>query len=193
MNDSPKEAPGDSGRFTVLSRLLHWSMAAMVLAMLVIGATMVTSLLDYHRLVSIHRPLGILILVMVMVRFVNRRINKPPSFLPTMSRKERLAATASEYALYTLLFVTPLVGWAMLSSGSYPIVLWGGLHLPPILPANPTVYWALRKAHTLLAYGLFATFLAHLGAVLFHTLVLRDGLLGRMALWPKSIGISFRK
>jgi len=40
----------------------------------------------------------------------------------------------------------------------------------------------LRQAHTLLAYLLFMTFLAHLGAVLFHTLILRDRLLKRMAL-----------
>jgi cytochrome b561 len=39
----------------------------------------------------------------------------------------------------------------------------------------------LRRAHTLLAYLFFATFLAHLGAVLFHTLVVRDSLLKRMA------------
>jgi cytochrome b561 len=32
---------------------------------------------------------------------------------------------------------------------------------------------------------LFATFLAHLSAVLFHTLIIRDGLLRRMALWSR--------
>ena len=52
-----------------------------------------------------------------------------------------------------------------------------------ILPANPALYAVLRQAHTLLAYLLFMTFLAHLGAVLFHTLILRDRLLNRMALW----------
>ena len=77
----------------------------------------------------------------------------------------------------------PLVGWGMLSAGHYPIVMYGPLHLPPILPANPALYAVLRQAHTLLAYLLFMTFLAHLGAVLFHTLILRDRLLKRMALW----------
>ncbi len=55
---------------------------------------------------------------------------------------------------------------------------------PPILPANPTLYAVLRKTHTILAYLLFVTFLAHLGAVLFHTLIVRDGLLKRMVIWP---------
>jgi cytochrome b561 len=78
----------------------------------------------------------------------------------------------------------PLVGWGMLSAGHYPIVMFGPVHLPAILPVNPTLYAVLRKTHTILAYLLFLTFLAHLGAVLFHTFIIRDGLLNRMALWP---------
>jgi cytochrome b561 len=46
------------------------------------------------------------------------------------------------------------------------------------------LYAVLRQSHTILAYLLFATFLAHLSAVLFHTLIVRDRLLDRMALWP---------
>jgi cytochrome b561 len=55
-----------------LSRLLHWTMAAMIATMLCIGVAMVASLANYHTLVSIHRPLGIAILILVVVRFVNR-------------------------------------------------------------------------------------------------------------------------
>ena len=83
-------------QFTAFSRLLHWTMAAMVLTMLCIGVAMVASLANYHVLVSIHRPLGIAILILVVVRFVNRLLNPPPPFPATMSRAERLAATASE-------------------------------------------------------------------------------------------------
>jgi len=43
----------------------------MVLTMLCIGVAMVASLANYHVLVSIHRPLGIAILILVVVRFVN--------------------------------------------------------------------------------------------------------------------------
>jgi cytochrome b561 len=38
----------------------------------------------------------------------------------------------------------------------------------------------LRQAHTILAYLFFLAFIAHFGAVLFHTLIVRDGLLSRM-------------
>jgi cytochrome b561 len=170
-------------QFTAFSRLLHWTMAAMVLTMLCIGVAMVASLADYHVLVSIHRPLGIAILILVVVRFVNRLLHRPPPFPTTMSRAERLAATASEYSMYGLMFVLPLVGWGMLSAARYPIVLCGSLHLPPILPHDVMVYAVLRKAHTVLAYLFFLTFLAHFGAILFHTLIVRDGILKRMAPW----------
>jgi cytochrome b561 len=42
----------------------------------------------------------------------------------------------------------------------------------------------LRESHTILACLLFLAFLAHLGAVLFHTLIVRDRLLSRMLPWP---------
>jgi cytochrome b561 len=158
-------------------------MAAMVLTMLCIGVSMVVSLADYHVLVSIHRPLGIAILILVVIRFANRLLNPPPPLPATMSRAERLAATASEYTLYGLMFALPLVGWSMLSAARYPIVLYGSLHLPFILPHNAMLYAVLRKAHTILAYAFFLTILAHFGAILFHTLIVRDGILKRMVPW----------
>ena len=171
-------------QFAVFSRILHWLMAAMLLAMLFIGVSMVTSLGNYHRLVAIHRPLGIMILILAAIRLVNRLCTTLPPFPPTMSVLERKIAHCSELLLYALMFALPLVGWGMLSAGHYPIVMFGPVHLPPILPANPTLYAVLRKTHTLLAYLLFFTFLAHLGGVLLHTLIIRDRLLDRMALWP---------
>jgi cytochrome b561 len=170
-------------QFPAFSRLLHWTMAAMVLTMLCIGVAMVASLADYHVLVSIHRPLGVAILILVVVRFVNRLLNPPPPLPATMSRAERLAATASELTMYGLMFVLPLVGWGMLSAAYYPIVLFGSLHLPSILPHNVMLYAVLRKGHTILAYLFFLTFIAHFGAILFHTLIVRDGLLKRMVPW----------
>ena len=170
-------------QFTLFTRLLHWTMAAMVLTMLGIGVTMVASLTNYHVLVSIHRSLGIAILVLVVVRFVNRQLSPLPPFPDTMSFAVRRVAWASELLMYGLMFVLPLVGWGMLSAARYPIVLYGPLQLPPILPHNIVLYSVLRKAHTILAYLFFLTFLAHFGAILFHTLVARDGLFWRMAPW----------
>ncbi|HEX9461128.1 MAG TPA: cytochrome b [Alphaproteobacteria bacterium] len=172
--------PSDA-QFTPLSRILHWTMAVLVLAMLFIGIGMVASLNDYHRLISIHRPLGIVILVLVAVRLVNRLLNPPPPLPDAMPGWQRFAAHASHIVLYALMFGLPLVGWAMLSAARYPIVLYGSLQLPPILPHDVALYALLRTTHTVLAFLLFATFLAHLGAALMHALIFRDGVFQSMA------------
>jgi cytochrome b561 len=158
-------------------------MAAMVWTMLGIGVAMVASLADYHVLVSIHRPLGVAIWILVVIRFVNRQLTAIPPLPATMSRAERLGAWGGEMAMYGLMFLLPLVGWAMLSAARYPIVLFGTVHLPFIVPHNAMLYALLRKAHTVLAYLFFLAILGHIAAVLFHTLVVRDGMFQRMAPW----------
>lgn len=169
-------------QFPAVSRLIHWAMAVMILAMLFIGAGMVTtSTARYSELVSIHRPLGIAILALVLVRIVNRWISPPPPLPESVPPLQRFAAQASHLALYGLMIAMPLIGWGMLSAAGYPIVLYGPLQLPPILPQNAGLYAGLRSAHAVLAYLLFATVLLHLGAALFHSLIRRDGVLESMA------------
>jgi cytochrome b561 len=131
-------------RFPMASRLLHWTMAAMVLAMLFIGIAMVGSLADYHRLVAIHRSLGILILLLVALRLANRLIRPAPPLPLDMPGILRFAAHASHVLLYALMVALPLVGWAMLSAAGNPVVLIGARHLPPISAAE-------RCAHAVLA------------------------------------------
>lgn len=177
-------------KFNLAARLLHWSMAVMVIAQFFIGVTMIAALSYYPLLLAIHRPLGIAILVFAIVRLVNRLTRRLPPFLATMGPLERRIASYSEYLLYGLLLVQPLIGWAMLSAAQSPVVLVGALHLPAIAPHNIALYAALRTAHTVAAYLLFATFIAHICAVLFHTLALRDGILRRMSLWPSRNGQS---
>jgi cytochrome b561 len=166
--------------FPLLSRFLHWLMAALILAMLFIGVAMVSSLSDYHRLVSIHKPIGILILILVAIRLVNRLFNPPPPLPAGMPGILRFLAHASHWLLYALMFAMPLIGWGMLSAAGYPIQLIGSFHLPPILPHDAALYAILRPLHTVLAFVLFATFLVHLGAALTHALVFRDGVFESM-------------
>ena len=184
MTAETKETISAPKRFALPSRILHWLMAPMVIAQLLIGVTMIASLSYYPLLLAIHRPLGVLILAFAVVRLANRLTHRLPPFLATMSPAERRIASWSEYLLYALLLVQPLVGWAMLSAARFPITFVGPLRLPGIAPHDIDLYGVLRQAHNVLALLLFLTFTAHVCAVLFHTLVLRDGLLDRMALWP---------
>ena len=66
--------------FPLLSRVLHWLMAVMILTMLFIGLFMASSVgPDYHRLVTLHRPLGIAILMLAILRVANRLRSSVPT------------------------------------------------------------------------------------------------------------------
>ncbi|MDG6095596.1 cytochrome b/b6 domain-containing protein [Acetobacter sp. AN02] len=122
---------------------------------------------------------GGVILLLAVVRLVNRlRISAPglPRDLPPAMA---FAARISHVLLYVLMFALPLVGWGMLSAGDYPVPPSGpALRLPPVLPHDPAVWAGLRSAHTVLAFALIV--LVHLGAALFHGLIRRDGVLESM-------------
>jgi cytochrome b561 len=169
-------------RFTPLQRLLHWLMAICILAMLFIGVGMESTIKPtYLTLVSIHKPLGIAILVLALIRLVVRLRTGAPSLPADLPEPMKLGAYLSHYALYILMICMPLIGWGMLSAASYPVVLFGGTHLPPILPLNDSLHALLWDAHFYLAFAFFALVLLHIAAALFHALVRRDGVFEAMA------------
>jgi cytochrome b561 len=169
-------------RFTVLQRLLHWVMAVCILAMLFIGVGMVSTITPiYLTLVSIHKPLGATILLLALIRLAVRLRYGAPPLPPDLPEAMKLAAHLSHYTLYALMIGMPLIGWAMLSSAAYPVVLFGGVRLPPILPQSDSLHALLWGAHFYLAFALFALILLHVAAALFHALVRRDGVFETMA------------
>jgi cytochrome b561 len=177
-----------SAQFSLLQRILHWLMAAMILAMLFIGIGMVSTLSPrYKILVDIHKPLGVCILILAVLRlWVRWRRGTPP--LPTdLPGWQIVAAKASHWLLYALMLALPLIGWAMLSAGGYPVVVWPGINLPAVVHHDDYVYAMLRSAHTNLALLLFATVLIHLAAALFHALVRCD------EVFPSMAGFNLRK
>lgn len=168
--------------FTFLQRTLHWLMAACILTMLFIGVGMVSSVAPkYLTLIGIHKSLGIVILALALIRLGVRWRYGAPALPADLPEPLKLAAYLSHYLLYALMIGMPLLGWAMLSAANYPIVLFGGLHLPAITPQSERLHTLLWDAHFYLAFVFFALVLMHLAAALFHALVRRDGVFQSMA------------
>jgi len=168
-------------RFTPLQRTLHWVMAVCILAMLFIGVGMVSTVAqDYLTLVNIHKPLGILILILALIRLVVRLAYGAPPLPLDLPEPMKLAAYLSHYALYALMIAMPLIGWAMLSAADYPVTVWPGVWLPQIVPQSASLHTLLWNAHFYLAFLFFALILMHLAAGLFHALIRRDGVFDAM-------------
>ena len=171
-----------SQRFTPLQRALHWLMAACILTMFFIGVGMVSTIATkYLPLIAIHKTLGVIILVLALIRLgVRLRYGAPP--LPAdLPEPMKLAAHLSHYVLYGLMIAMPILGWAMLCAANYPVVLFGGIHLPAITPPSAGLHTWLWDAHFYLAFVFFAVVLLHLAAALFHALVRHDGVFQTMA------------
>jgi cytochrome b561 len=172
---------GTSRPFTLLQRLLHWVMAVCILAMFFIGVGMVSTVMPkYVPLLATHKSLGIAILLLALIRLGTRLCYGAPSLPIDLPEPMKLAAHLSHYALYALMIGMPLIGWAMLSAGGYPVVLYGGIRLPPIAPHSDSLHAVLWGAHFYLAFAFFALVLLHIAAALFHGLVRRDGVLESM-------------
>jgi cytochrome b561 len=170
--------------FTPLQRLLHWVMAICILAMLFIGVGMVSTVMPkYLPLVSTHKSLGITILALALIRLAVRLRYGAPALPADLPEPMKLAAHLSHYALYGLMLGMPLLGWGMLSAGAYPVVVFGNVYLPAILPQSDSLHTWLWDAHFYLAFAFFALVLMHLAAALFHGIVRRDGVFQTMAPW----------
>jgi cytochrome b561 len=169
-------------RFTSLQRLLHWIMAICILTMLFIGVGMVSTVMPkYLPLISAHESLGVTILVLALIRLAVRLRYGAPALPASLPEPMKLAAHLSQYVLYALMIGLPLIGWAMVSTADYPIVLYGGIRLPTILPQSDSLHTLLWDAHFYLAFAFFALVLLHLAAALFHAFVRRDGVFETMA------------
>ena len=113
---------------------------------------------------------------------VTSKARSPTSALFPRRSHGLFRCAGSTAAANAMLLAQPgRVGHAV--GGAIPIILQGPLHLPGIAPHDINVDAVLRECHSVLAFLLFAMFTAHLCAVLFHTLVVHDRLLDRIALW----------
>jgi cytochrome b561 len=178
MNDGMNRG---GASFTILQRVLHWLMAIAIIAMLFVGVGMVSTIAPkYVPLLVTHKTLGIAILVLALIRIAVRLRSGTPPLPSDLPPPMKLAAVLSHYALYASMIAMPLIGWAMLSAGGYPIVLLWGIHLPAILPQSASLQALLWTAHQCLGLAFFALILLHLAAALFHALIRRDGVFRSM-------------
>ncbi|BAN27621.1 cytochrome B561 (plasmid) [Caballeronia insecticola] len=92
----------------------------------------------------------------------------------------RTLAGLTHIALYALLIVLPLMGWANASSRDWPVALFARIPLPYLSSPGSRFGHALGDWHANLAWVLLALVVLHVCAAIYHHLVLRDGTLIRM-------------
>src|SRR6202035_426799 len=98
--------------FDRTTRLMHWLTAGLMLLIFVLAFSidLATSRPFHTALLQLHRSVGLTVWVLTMARLTWRHFAKFPNWPNDMSQTMRVAATASEYALYALLLAQPILG-----------------------------------------------------------------------------------
>lgn len=103
-------------RYSAVSILLHWLIAALVVSNLFVAEAME----DSRALFTVHKSIGITVLLLTLVRIGWRIAHPWPPFPEHMASWERFLARANHVAFYLLLLAVPLLGWATVSAGGRP-------------------------------------------------------------------------
>lgn len=173
-------------RYSTVAIVLHWLLALLIVAMFGVGIYMTDLPFSPLRLklYNWHKWAGVTFLALTVLRMLWRMTHRPPA-LPgavtrTMPGWQTRAYHATHHVMYALFFAVPLVGWAYSSAAGFPIVFFGQIPLPDLLPANKELADLVKPLHELSALALMALAGLHIAAAFKHHLVDRDGLLSRM-------------
>ncbi|WP_286857804.1 MULTISPECIES: cytochrome b [Sphingobacterium] len=170
--------------FNLTGRILHWLMATLILSTMFIGLGMMTSLSSRPWLIDLHIPIGVAILFLCILRFVNRIMNPIPALPSDMPKIEKNMAHFMHWVMYAFMFALPITGWGQLSAGGFQAKLSQNIILPSLIDQNPVLYAWLHDIHRGLAWSLFFIVVGHLSIALLHALVMKDGIFSSMT-WGK--------
>jgi len=186
LNSSLPDQTIAASRYTALAMVLHWLLALAFLVMFVLGVYMADLPFSPWRLklYNWHKWAGVCFLLLSVLRLLWRVTHRPPA-LPSvitqaMPAWQTRAHHATHHLMYALFFAVPLVGWAYSSAAGFPIVLFGQIPLPDLLPADKALAELIKPLHELSALALMGLAALHVAAALKHQWVDRDGLLLRM-------------
>jgi cytochrome b561 len=182
-------------RYSTVAIILHWLIAALILANLWLGLSMGgqhgAAKLDTFQL---HQSIGVTVLLLSLVRLGWRLANPPPPEAPGMAHWEKSASSIVHVAFYVIMIGMPLTGWLAVSAapiaapsllyrfGGFAGIAW------PHLPFAHGLPIARRKAlesasismHVYLSYSAYVLIALHLLGALKHQIFDSNPVLPRM-------------
>jgi cytochrome b561 len=172
----------DADAWGAPAKLLHWAMAALILAQIVLGIMAVSWRLSPTKLNLFfwHKSTGMLLLALLALRVVWRLANRAPALPAGLPAWERTAAQASHASLYLLMTALPVSGWIVNAATNIPLRIFGLVPLPAIVAPDKAVADIATWVHRGLFVVLALVLVAHVGAALRHHFVKRSTVLVRM-------------
>jgi cytochrome b561 len=171
--------------YGLLTKLLHWGTALLIIALIALGYYMVgLTYYDhwYHDSLQAHKALGMLVFVLGMLTLVWRWVSPSPPLHATLKVWERRAASAMHHTLFGLVFLIPVTGFLVSTSEGKAVEFFDYFDVPALLVLGPDWRDLAIKLHFYSAYATAGLVALHAAAAIKHQLLDRDGTLARM-LW----------
>lgn len=168
--------------YSASQKLLHWSIALLIIVQvpLALAMTNVGEGPWQNQLYEWHKSFGLVALALVMARILVRLSRGAPGTEAGLPTWQKRAAGASHAALYGLILLVPLLGWAGTSACCAPVNLFWSVPLTLPVSGGMPVGERILGLHAIAAFALVAVIALHTGAALHHHIVRRDGTLRRM-------------
>jgi len=177
-------AAGNSKRgvFDPTTRLMHWLTAGLMLCVFVLAFSidLATSRASHTAFLQLHRSVGLTVWVVTLFRLAWRHFANYPDWPSDMSQIMRVAAMASEYALYALLLAQPILGILLTNAHGDHVNLFFIGQLPALIEKNRQLAQQLLTVHKAVGFSLLGLIALHVSAALFHHFWRRDDTLTAM-------------
>ncbi|AVP98973.1 cytochrome b [Ahniella affigens] len=174
-----------AARYSPSLRLLHASMATLILGNLWLGLSLesIEPISRKFQAFSWHKLIGLVVLALLVARLFWRWRDGAPALPNSLPIWQRLAAHIGHGLLYLLMCAVPVSGWLYHSASGLKLRWFGWLSMPNLIAPNPALKPLLQTLHVGLCWTLMLVLLLHVGAALKHHWWDRDLPLGRMFSW----------
>jgi len=165
-----------------VAKSLHWSMALLLLAQLLLGALALAWPLSPTKIQLFiwHKSLGLLLFALAIVRLAWRWSNPVPRLPPATPEWQRRAGQTSHLLLYLCLIALPATGWIINSASNVPLKVFWLFRLPAITAPDKALAGLMKSVHFGLVILLLLLLALHIAAALHHHYVRHDEVLERM-------------
>jgi cytochrome b561 len=170
-------------RYGIISIVLHWLMAILIIGLFVLGKYMID--LDlyhplYHKSLDWHKEFGIMMFLLLLIRILWRITNISPEPLDNYKKYEIISAKTTHFALYILLVIAAISGYFISTSAGAAIEFFGIIQIPAVMLLNETQIDIVARIHDVCVHLLLLLFVLHMAAALKHHFFNRDITLKRM-------------
>ena len=170
-----------SEQYGVISKLLHWVIAIVIITMLYVGYYMSDMPVsdEKYQLYSLHKASGVTLFIFVIIRLFWRIFNISPSMPPETPKWQVLAADLNVKFLYFLMICQPLSGIFMSLYSGRSIDIFG-LFSIKAFEKKEKLATLSKEFHEAFAVLLIITISLHLIGALYHHFIKKDGVLKKM-------------